>query len=232
MRHCGPTGWRTIPTGRVFGLALAAASQAAGMAGLPPAQALGGLPSVSRRHSPEPPAWAVRRAGGTWAPLLPQCTRCPWRRLSPVVLQKRKHIGHGRRRPSPQTGREPAVQAVRAVGGPAGPWARQRGAGASRGGGLPGPHLPLWSPSAPPRSAARAFPELPSAGLPLLCVSSRYCCTALSTAFSTSLLLSLSSSASSGSPPFLAPTFRDREERSQRSYCHRDSHARPASSLS
>lgn len=84
----------------------------------------------------------------------------------------------------------------------------------------------LLSLSVPFLSASSVFTELPSPGLFLFCVSSRYCWTALSTAFSTSLLLSLTSSASSGSPPFLSPTFHNREERSLRSYRHRNSACR------
>lgn len=94
--------------------------------------------------------------------------------------------------------------------------------------GLPvfGSHFLLLSLSVPFLSASSVFTEFPSPGLFLFCVSSRYCWTALSTAFSTSLLLSLTSSASSGSPPFLSPTFHNREERSLRSYYHRNSACR------
>lgn len=94
--------------------------------------------------------------------------------------------------------------------------------------GLPvfGSHFLLLSLSVPFLSASSVFTEIPSPGLFLFCVSSRYCWTALSTAFSTSLLLSLTSSASSGSPPFLSPTFHNREERSLRSFYQRNSACR------
>lgn len=96
-----------------------------------------------------------------------------------------------------------------------------------------GSHFLLLSLSLPFRSASSVFPELPSPGCFLFCVSSRYCCTALSTAFSTSLLLSLTSSASSGSPPSFSPTFHNREEKSLSSYYHSNSAMQgPASSAS
>ena len=84
---------------------------------------------------------------------------------------------------------------------------REQGCFSRSGGGLPAFRsrfllLPL---SVPFLSASSVFTELASPGLFLFCVSSRYCWTALSTSFSTSLLLSLTSSASSGSPPFLSP---------------------------
>lgn len=104
------------------------------------------------------------------------------------------------------------------------PSTQQRGAGVllTQRRGLPafGSHFLLLPLSVPFLPASSVFTELPSPGLFLFCVSSRYCWTALSTAFSTSLLLSFTSSASSGSPPFLSPTFHNREERSLRSYCH------------
>lgn len=64
-----------------------------------------------------------------------------------------------------------------------------------------------------PMTASSVFTGLSkSVSLFLFWVSSRYCCTALRTAFSTSLLLRLSNSASSGSAPFFSPTHHNRQK--------------------
>lgn len=64
-----------------------------------------------------------------------------------------------------------------------------------------------------PMAASSVFTGLSqSVCLFLFCVSSRYCCTALRTAFSTSLLLRLSNSDSSGSAPLFSPTHHNRQK--------------------
>jgi len=64
-----------------------------------------------------------------------------------------------------------------------------------------------------PLAASSVFTGLPSVCLVLFCVSSKYCCTAFSTAFSTSLLLRLTSSASSGSAACFSPMRHNRQEK-------------------
>lgn len=64
-----------------------------------------------------------------------------------------------------------------------------------------------------PLVASSVFTGLPSVCLVLFWVSSRYCCTALRTAFSTSLLLRLTNSASSGSAPFFSPMYHNRQKK-------------------